>query len=87
MSDLNVDIDDIMAFEDGTISQDRKVTMFQHLVDTGHAWTLQGFYGREACQLIVAGLVKVEDFDRLPPMAQSHIRGLRESFNSMIRSR
>lgn len=47
----------MMAFEEGEASEQEVVDLFQHLVDTGMAWTLQGFYGRTAAALIEAGLV------------------------------
>jgi hypothetical protein len=46
----------IMAYEDGELSQDEIVEGFQHLIDTGLAWKLQGSYGRAAQRLIDAGL-------------------------------
>lgn len=52
--------DDIIAFESGELGQDQVVKLFQHLVDTGQAWTLQGFYGRAARALIEKGLVVVK---------------------------
>jgi hypothetical protein len=51
-------INDIMDFEGGDISEERLLAMFQHLVDTGMAWSLQGFYGRTANALIEAGHIK-----------------------------
>lgn len=48
----------IIAFEEEGLSEDDTITLFQHLVDTGDAWTLQGSYGRTAKALIDAGLVK-----------------------------
>lgn len=44
-------------WETGMLDEDETVELFQHLVDTGMAWTLQGAYGREAQRLIDAGLV------------------------------
>lgn len=48
----------IMAFEDGSASDEEIINGFQHLVDNGHAWSLQGAYGRAAEALIREGLVK-----------------------------
>lgn len=47
----------IMAFEQGELDDDGTVVLFQHLVDTGLAWQLQGFYGRTAMDLIEQGRV------------------------------
>ena len=51
----------IMDFESGELDEDGIVALFQHLVDTGIAWSLQGTYGRMAEALIEAGLVVVND--------------------------
>lgn len=47
----------IMAFEEGQASEEEVLTLFQHLVDTGLAWQLQGSYGRMAQSLLTAGLI------------------------------
>ena len=46
----------IIDFESGIGTDEEMVEGFQHLIDTGLAWTLQGFYGRTARNLIEAGL-------------------------------
>ena len=51
-------VGDIIAFETGDLSKEGIIRLFQHLVDTGMAWTLQGSYGRMAKALIEAGHVK-----------------------------
>lgn len=48
----------IIAFEQGELNDEGVIELFQHLVDNGHAWSLQGFYGRTARALIDAGHVK-----------------------------
>jgi hypothetical protein len=47
----------IIAFENGELDQDGVLELFQHLVDTGLAWRLQGTYGRTAARLIEEGLI------------------------------
>jgi len=47
----------IMDFEGGDATEEEIIEGFQHLVDNGHAWSLQGFYGRTAAELIRQGLV------------------------------
>jgi hypothetical protein len=48
---INV-VDSIIAFESGELDHDGVVELFQYLVNTGLAWTLQGTYGRIARDLI-----------------------------------
>jgi len=52
-------INDIIAYEQGELNEEEVVALFQSLVDSGLAWTLQGHYGRTAQALIEAGLVTV----------------------------
>jgi len=46
----------IMDYESGQLDEDSIIEGFQHLIDDGSAWTLQGSYGRMAKSLIEAGL-------------------------------
>jgi hypothetical protein len=45
----------IMQYESGELSDQDIITGFQHLIDNGMAWKLQGHYGRTASLLIEAG--------------------------------
>ena len=47
----------IMEFEQGSMLDDDIIVLFQHLVDTGMAWSLQGSYGRMARTLIENGAI------------------------------
>ena len=51
------EIGSIMAFECGELDDVGVVELFQHLVDSGLAWKLQGTYGRTAKSLIDAGII------------------------------
>ncbi len=50
--------DRMMAWEDGSITRQEEVELFQELVNNGMAWTLQGMYGRRAVALIASRKVK-----------------------------
>lgn len=45
----------IEGFDELEHSEEEIIAAFQHLINTGAAWTLQGFYGRAATQLIESG--------------------------------
>jgi len=47
--------DMMMKWENGELSDDDTIMLFQNLIDTGLAWQLQGCYGRTAAALIEAG--------------------------------
>jgi len=49
----------LIDWEEGSLNEDEEVALFQTLVTSGMAWTLQGMYGRRAQALINAGLVTV----------------------------
>ena len=47
----------VMAYEGGELDDTETINGFQHLLDTGLVWQLQGHYGRTAQRLIDAGLI------------------------------
>jgi len=52
---------DIVDFELGLLNEEQIIELFQHLVNTGLAWQLQGHYGRTAEALIEAGLIQTKE--------------------------
>jgi hypothetical protein len=50
-------LDRMTAWEAGELDVNSEAELFQELVDTGLAWSLQGTYGRTAASLVRAGLV------------------------------
>lgn len=55
---LSDTVEKIMAYELGMMkSEEEVIELFQELVDTGMAWSLQGSYGRTARNLILMGYV------------------------------
>jgi hypothetical protein len=47
----------IIDYEQGDLDDDDTIALFQYLVDTGMAWSLQGHYGRVARYMIEQGFV------------------------------
>lgn len=53
-----VNVDKLIAFEQGELDDDATIELFQELINDGTAWELQGSYGRTAMALIEAGYCK-----------------------------
>lgn len=49
-------LDDMIAYEQGELSDEQSIDLFQKLIDNGLVWQLQGSYGRTAHALISAGI-------------------------------
>lgn len=47
----------MLGWEQGELSQGKEMELFQRLVDSGLAWSLQGMYGRRAKEMLEAGLI------------------------------
>jgi hypothetical protein len=50
-----VNVDQLIAYEEGDLDIEQTLDLFQSLIDTGMAWHLQGGYGRVAKALIDDG--------------------------------
>lgn len=54
-------VSQIIAYEQGELDDSEIIELFQHLVNTGIVWSLQGSYQRSAEALIEAGLVTLPE--------------------------
>jgi hypothetical protein len=52
-----IQIDDIIKYEDGGMTENEMILFFSELVKTNQAWSLQGHYGRTAMSLIENGVL------------------------------
>jgi hypothetical protein len=51
-------VEQLIAYEEGLMTEDEEIALFEHLIETGTCWHLGGHYHREAATLIEAGLIK-----------------------------
>jgi hypothetical protein len=51
-------VDQLIAYEEGQMTEEEEVALFQHLIETGTCWHLQGHYHRVGATLIQAGLIE-----------------------------
>ena len=52
-------VDALMRYEASELDEAGTIRLFQHLVNNGLAWKLQGSYGRHARDLLKAGLIRL----------------------------
>ncbi len=52
-------VDKIIAFEEGQLTEEEIVDLFQELVDSGTIAHLQGFYQRIAADLALSGKIDI----------------------------
>lgn len=57
MTDDNDILNRIVAYELNELTEGEIIDLFQEMVDTGLAWSLQGSYGRTANALIDEGVI------------------------------
>ena len=49
------EVGQMLAWEEGLLDEEEEIDFFQHLIDSGLVWQLQGAYGRTATALIASG--------------------------------
>jgi hypothetical protein len=50
-------VDRLIAYEEGQLTEEQQIALFEHLVQTGTCWQLEGHYQRVAATLLEAGLI------------------------------
>lgn len=61
MSRMNNLLSQIIDFEEGNLSHEEVLTLFQTLVDSGMIWELQGTYIRYAMHLATQGEINFDN--------------------------
>ena len=51
-------VDQLIAYEEGQMTEDEQIALFQHLIATETCWHLEGHYHRVGATFIEAGLIK-----------------------------
>ena len=54
---MNNIVGQIMAYEQGEMTNEEEVAFFAELIKSKLAWSLQGMYGRQAMNYIKAGII------------------------------
>ena len=60
----------MIRWEEEGLPQEEHIKLFKALIESGAAWSLQGFYGREAVRLMQEGFIEVPDLNNIPPRAR-----------------
>ncbi len=61
MKQFTDDLDAILYIEEDQSDEETTIAAWQHLLDTGTVWKLQGSYQRGARDLLEAGLIHQKD--------------------------
>jgi hypothetical protein len=51
-------VEQLIAYEEGQMTDEEEIALFEYLIETGTCWHLAGHYHRVAATLIEAGLIK-----------------------------
>ena len=54
-------VDLIIKYEEGKATKREVIRLFQHLINTGQAWKMQGHYGRTAMAMLEEGIIQSPD--------------------------
>ena len=54
-------VEQLIAYEEGQLTEDEEIALFRYLVETGTCWQLAGHYQRVGASLLEAGLIKTPE--------------------------